>query len=180
MGRPALPVVERGLGAGIQLPPDKYNMPIEDLNLSVRAYNCLRRSGLMTSARCSRRARKSCWRCATSAASPTTSCARSSTRWASCLLDHGDDEHYEAAPLDEDEMPTMPRTLPTREPRPSWNRLPQPTSQRPVSNPLPSAAGSRGRRLRRPQSPRGEGDEDIEDWKRKLLQLTGEGDEGQE
>ena len=48
MGRPAMPTVERGLGAGRQLPPDKYNMPIEDLNLSMRAYNCLRRSGLMT------------------------------------------------------------------------------------------------------------------------------------
>ena len=48
MGRPALPVVERGLGAGRQLAPDKYNMPIEDLNLSMRAYNCLRRSGLIT------------------------------------------------------------------------------------------------------------------------------------
>ncbi len=48
MGRPTMPTVERGLGAGIQLPPDKYNMPIEDLNLSMRAYNCLRRSGLMT------------------------------------------------------------------------------------------------------------------------------------
>ena len=48
MGRPAMPTVERGLGAGIQLPPDRYNMPIEDLNLSMRAYNCLRRSGLMT------------------------------------------------------------------------------------------------------------------------------------
>jgi len=48
MGRPTLPVVERGLGAGIQLTPDKYNMAIEDLNLSMRAYNCLRRSGLVT------------------------------------------------------------------------------------------------------------------------------------
>jgi len=48
MGRPTLPTVERGLGAGIQLTPDKYNMAIEDLNLSMRAYNCLRRSGLVT------------------------------------------------------------------------------------------------------------------------------------
>ena len=40
--------MERGLGAGIQLTPDKYNMAIEDLNLSMRAYNCLRRSGLVT------------------------------------------------------------------------------------------------------------------------------------
>jgi DNA-directed RNA polymerase subunit alpha len=48
MGQPPLPVVERGLGAGVVLTPEKYNMPIEDLNLSMRAYNCLRRSGLMT------------------------------------------------------------------------------------------------------------------------------------
>ncbi len=28
--------------------PNVYNMPIEDLNLSMRGYNCLRRSGLLT------------------------------------------------------------------------------------------------------------------------------------
>jgi DNA-directed RNA polymerase subunit alpha len=48
LGKPLPPTVERGLAAGTSLPPDKYNMPIEDLNLSVRAYNCLKRSGLMT------------------------------------------------------------------------------------------------------------------------------------
>ncbi|MBI1886140.1 MAG: DNA-directed RNA polymerase subunit alpha [Chloroflexi bacterium] len=48
MGRPALPVVERGLGQGKVLTPQEFGMPIEDLNLSMRAYNCLRRSGLMT------------------------------------------------------------------------------------------------------------------------------------
>jgi len=48
MGRPALPMVERGLGAGVVLTPDKYHTPIEDLQLSMRAFNCLRRSGLMT------------------------------------------------------------------------------------------------------------------------------------
>jgi DNA-directed RNA polymerase subunit alpha len=48
LGKPLPPTVERGLAAGSTLPPDKYNMPIEELNLSVRAYNCLKRSGLMT------------------------------------------------------------------------------------------------------------------------------------
>ncbi len=48
LGKPLPPTVDRGLGVGTSLPPDKYNMPIEDLNLSVRAYNCLKRSGLMT------------------------------------------------------------------------------------------------------------------------------------
>jgi DNA-directed RNA polymerase subunit alpha len=48
LGKPAPPMVERGLGAGSILTPERYNTPIEDLTLSVRAYNCLKRSGLMT------------------------------------------------------------------------------------------------------------------------------------
>ncbi len=48
LGKPQPPLVERGLGVGTALAPDKYNTPIEELNLSVRAYNCLKRSGLMT------------------------------------------------------------------------------------------------------------------------------------
>ncbi len=48
LGRPVAAIAERGLGSASLLPPDRYNTPIEDLNLSVRAYNCLKRSGLMT------------------------------------------------------------------------------------------------------------------------------------
>ena len=48
LGKPAPPVVERGLGAGTVLTPARYNTQIEDLQLSVRAYNCLKRTGLMT------------------------------------------------------------------------------------------------------------------------------------
>ncbi|MBI4570375.1 MAG: hypothetical protein HY723_00360 [Chloroflexi bacterium] len=48
LGKPEPSVVEHGVGRGLALPADKYNTPIEDLNLSVRAYNCLKRSGLMT------------------------------------------------------------------------------------------------------------------------------------
>ncbi len=56
MGRPEIPAyiggpVSRPSGSGTAgsfLPPDRYNTPIEDLALSVRAYNCLKRSGLMT------------------------------------------------------------------------------------------------------------------------------------
>lgn len=48
LGKPEPPVVERGLGVGQALEPDRYNTPIEDLGLSVRAFNCLKRSGLMT------------------------------------------------------------------------------------------------------------------------------------
>ncbi len=48
IGRTAASPVDRGLGSTLALPPDRYNMPIEDLNLSVRAHNCLKRAGLMT------------------------------------------------------------------------------------------------------------------------------------
>lgn len=51
MGRPE-PMMSGGGGSmsitGMLMPPDRYNTPIEDLSLSVRAYNCLKRSGLMT------------------------------------------------------------------------------------------------------------------------------------
>ncbi len=55
MGRPEI-AVSHGLGpsvgstsvGGLLMAPDRYNTPIEDLALSVRAYNCLKRSGLMT------------------------------------------------------------------------------------------------------------------------------------
>jgi DNA-directed RNA polymerase subunit alpha len=48
VGKPEVPVVKRGLGVGVALSPETYNMPVEELQLSMRAYNCLRRSGLMT------------------------------------------------------------------------------------------------------------------------------------
>ncbi|MCC7363663.1 MAG: DNA-directed RNA polymerase subunit alpha [Dehalococcoidia bacterium] len=50
MGRPDVPVLPSGgpTATGLMMPPDRYNTPIEDLQLSVRAYNCLKRSGLMT------------------------------------------------------------------------------------------------------------------------------------
>jgi DNA-directed RNA polymerase subunit alpha len=55
MGRPDIPVshgITPSFGpssaSGLLMAPDRYNTPIEDLTLSVRAYNCLKRSGLMT------------------------------------------------------------------------------------------------------------------------------------
>ncbi|HXG42737.1 MAG TPA: DNA-directed RNA polymerase subunit alpha [Dehalococcoidia bacterium] len=48
MGRAAAPVLTRGIGAGLLVSEDQYNMPIDDLDLSMRTYNCLRRSGITT------------------------------------------------------------------------------------------------------------------------------------
>ena len=42
------PAAEPQPGEALGLTPERYNTSIEDLSLSVRAYNCLKRSGLMT------------------------------------------------------------------------------------------------------------------------------------
>lgn len=47
-GMPSIGVGQATGSAGLLMPADRYNTPIEDLTLSVRAYNCLKRSGLMT------------------------------------------------------------------------------------------------------------------------------------
>jgi hypothetical protein len=95
-------------------------------------------------------------------------------------LDHGDEEHYEAAPLDEDEVPTMPRTLPSREPEAALEPPPETDIAAPGIEPTPVGRRKSRAKDKAPPEPSGDGEEDIEDWKRKLLQLTGEGDEGQE
>lgn len=41
-----LPPAERPLTSGIEIPTSIYNTPIEELDLSVRAYNCLKRSNI--------------------------------------------------------------------------------------------------------------------------------------
>ena len=53
MGRPDVSYGGAMIGSPVSaatlgMAPDRYNTPIEDLQLSVRAYNCLKRSGLMT------------------------------------------------------------------------------------------------------------------------------------
>lgn len=57
LGRPAVPfgitggsaaALGTGMGHAGPIPADRYSTAIEDLQLSVRAYNCLKRSGLMT------------------------------------------------------------------------------------------------------------------------------------
>ncbi len=49
MGAPGVPVAAPPAPAtNLPISPERYHTPIEALQLSVRAYNCLRRSGLMT------------------------------------------------------------------------------------------------------------------------------------
>jgi len=48
VGLAAVQAGSPGSTVGRILSPERYNTPIEELQLSVRAYNCLKRSGLMT------------------------------------------------------------------------------------------------------------------------------------
>lgn len=149
MGRPALPVVERGLGAGVTLTPDKFNMPIEDLNLTMRAYNCLRRSGLMTVGQVLEKSEEELL--------ALRNFGRKSYDELRVRLDElgllstdagGEEDLPEAAPLGDEDVPMRPTTAEAGE--------------------EPAAAGEK--------SDQGAGDEledDMEDWKRKLQELTG-------
>lgn len=149
MGRPALPVVERGLGAGIVLTPDKYNMPIEDLNLTMRAYNCLRRSGLMTVGQVLEKSEEELLALRNFGRKSYDELRARLDEMGLLSLDAGggEDELPEAAPLGDEDVP-----------------VPAKSAEEPAAD-----------------EGEGEGeDEDMEDWKKKLQQLTGESEAGGE
>lgn len=177
MGRPALPVVERGLGAGKQLTPDKYSMPIEDLNLSMRAYNCLRRSGLITIGQVLEKSEEELLALRNFGRKSYDELRDKLDELGILGKDGGEEELREAAPLEEDEEPIIPRRPPEPE---AELEMPVDTPPEPPSiEPAPVGRKKSKPKEKAPAEPAAEGDEeDIEDWKRKLLELTGE--EGQE
>lgn len=169
MGQPPLPVVERGLGAGVTLTPEKYNLPIEDLNLSMRAYNCLRRSGLMTLGQVLEKSEEELL--------SLRNFGRKSYDELKDKLDEmgllpGEQEEVgEAPPLDDEEGP-MPRATATAEPEaPSA----EPAEAETAEEEKPAAKGAKAEKAEA-EEPAAEGQEGVPDWKRKLMELTGEGE----
>jgi DNA-directed RNA polymerase subunit alpha len=179
MGRPALPVVERGLGAGKQLTPDRYSMPIEDLNLSMRAYNCLRRSGLITIGQVLEKSEEELLALRNFGRKSYDELRDKLDELGILGKDGGEEELREAAPLEEDEEPIIPRRPP--EPEAELEMAVETPPEPPSIEPAPTGRRKSKAKEKAPAEPAAEGDEeDIEDWKRKLLELTGEGEEGQE
>lgn len=178
MGRPAMPMVERGLGAGIQLSPEKYNMAIEDLNLSMRAYNCLRRSGLMTIGQVLEKSEEELL--------ALRNFGRKSYDELRERLDElgllpagdgSDEEILDALPLDAEERPIGARAEPPQEPAPVAAAEPEAEL---VSDTEPAPVGRRAKKGKAKAEPaEGDGgDEEMPEWKRKLLELTdGEGED---
>lgn len=150
MGRPALPVVERGLGAGVVLTPDKFNMPIEDLNLTMRAYNCLRRSGLMTVGQVLEKSEEELLALRNFGRKSYDELRARLDELGLLSLDAGAEEELPAAaPLGDEDVPMRPKAA--EEPAPAEE--PEPTAE--AEEPA-------------------EGEDEMEDWKKKLQQLTGE------
>jgi DNA-directed RNA polymerase subunit alpha len=184
MGRPALPVVERGLGAGIQLTPDKYQMPIEDLNLSMRAYNCLRRSGLITIGQVLEKSEEELLALRNFGRKSYDELREKLDELDLLPADRGEieEELLEAPPLDEEETPIMPTRLPEVEEEPEAEAEAEEAPPAPAIEPAP-VGRKKAPKAKAKAAPaastdeEGGGEEDIEDWKRKLLELTGEGEE---
>jgi len=175
MGRPALPIVERGLGAGIQLTPDKYAMPIEDLNLSMRAYNCLRRSGLITIGQVLEKSEEELLALRNFGRKSYDELRDKLDELGLLPADRGEEELFEAPPLSDEETPIVPARPPEIEPEPEPEAeievaAPPSIEPAPVGRKKPAKAKERTA----PAATDEESEQEIEDWKRKLLELTGE------
>ena len=177
MGRPALPVVERGLGAGVVLTPDRYNMQIEDLNLSMRAYNCLRRSGLMTVGQVLEKSEEELLALRNFGRKSYDELRVRLDEMSLLAADRGElPELPEAAPLDEEEAPLSARRV-AAEPE-EETAAPEPAlAEAPAEEPAPPAKApkqSRAKAKAAAAAAEGGEEEEIPEWKRKLMALTAE------
>lgn len=171
MGRPAVPVVERGLGAGVQLTPDKYNMPIEDLNLSMRAYNCLRRSGLMTVGQVLEKSEDELLALRNFGRKSYDELRERLDEMGLLPLDRGEEVLAEAPPLGDEEAPLVAR-------RAEEPVVPEPKAQAPqaAATAVAKTPKAKAKAPAAPAAPEGE-EEEMPEWKRTLLALTSESEQ---
>ncbi len=172
MGRPALPVVERGLGAGVMLTPDKYNMPIEDLNLSMRAYNCLRRSGLMTVGQVLEKSEEELLALRNFGRKSYDELREKLDELGLLSADRAEDEIMDALPLGDEEAPaSVQRPAPEAA---AEAPAPMKDVDLPSIEPAPVGRAKKAKsKNAAAATAESEGeDEEIPDWKRKLLELT--------
>ncbi len=166
MGRPAMPTVERGLGAGRQLAPDKYNMAIEDLNLSMRAYNCLRRSGLMTVGQVLEKSEEELL--------ALRNFGRKSYDELRERLDEMNLLPMDAGRTSEDEGADLSPALPLDDDERPIGRRSAAVADDQAASIEPRPIGRKTRAKAASSETETEGEEEIPDWKRALKQLTEE------
>ncbi len=171
MGQPPLPVVERGLGAGVVLTPEKFNMPIEDLNLSMRAYNCLRRSGLMTVGQVLENSEEELLSLRNFGRKSYDE-LKDKLNEMELLPVEQPEEVMEAPPLEEGEGPILaPRpTEAVAEAAPAGTEA---VEDVPEVAETPAKKGAKAAKAE-PATEADADDEEIPEWKRKLMEITGE------
>lgn len=165
MGQPPLPVVERGLGAGVVLTPERYNMPIEDLALSMRAYNCLRRSGLMAVGHVLEKSEEELLSLRNFGRKSYDE-LKDKLNELGLLPVERPAEVMEAPPLEEGESPILARPAIGEVEAPAPGEEPQPAEEAAV----PAAKAAKGKKAE-PAPASGE-DEEIPEWKRRLMEIT--------
>lgn len=177
MGQPPLPVVERGLGAGVVLTPEKFNMPIEDLNLSMRAYNCLRRSGLMTVGQVLENSEEELLSLRNFGRKSYDE-LKDKLNEMELLPVEEPEEVMEAPPLEEGEGPILaPRpTEAAAEAAPVVTEAPEAVEEAPEVAETPAKKRAKAAKAEPVAEPAAEAeseDEEIPEWKRKLMEITG-------
>jgi DNA-directed RNA polymerase subunit alpha len=177
MGQPPLPVVERGLGAGVVLTPERFNMAIEDLNLSMRAYNCLRRSGLMTVGQVLEKSEEELLSLRNFGRKSYDELKEKLDEMGLLPAERLEDV-MEAPPLDEGDVPAMAQRAAIEEPpaAPEIGIAEPEAEPEPVEAPAAPPAKKARARKAEPAEEAAEGEDEVPDWKKKLMELTG--DEG--
>jgi DNA-directed RNA polymerase subunit alpha len=146
----------------------------------MRAYNCLRRSGLITIGQVLEKSEEELLALRNFGRKSYDE-LRDKLDEMNILSREGDEEeHFDAPPLSDDETPVIPRRQPEAELEPEAEPAIEPEIEAPSIEPAPvGRRKSKAAKEKAPAEPEGESDEEIEDWKRKLLQLTGEGEEAE-
>jgi len=155
-------------------------MPIEDLNLSMREYICLRRSGLITIGQVLEKSEEELLALRNFGRKSYDELREKLEELDLLPADRGEGEEelFEAAPLDEEETPIMPRRLSEPEAEPEVEaEAEEPPAPAVEPAPVGRKKAPMGKAKAAPAASAEEEGEDIEDWKRKLLELTGESEE---
>ncbi len=151
-------------------------MPIEDLNLSMRAYNCLRRSGLMIVGNVLEKSEEELL-------SLRNFGRKSYDELKDKLNELGlipveqPEEVMEAPPLEEGEGPILAQPPSVEEPEavaaveeapPEPEKAEAPAAKAKAAKKAEPAAAAKK------AEPEAEGDDEVPEWKRKLMEITGE------
>src|SRR3972149_5708038 len=170
MGQPPLPVVERGLGAGVVLTPEKFNMPIEDLNLSMRAYNCLRRSGLMAMGQVLEKSEEELLSLRNFGRKSYDELREKLNEMGLLAADRPEDV-MEAPPIEEGESPIIAQRPAVEE---AAAPKPPPAEEEVAVAAEAAAPPAKRSRAKKAAAAAEEGDEEVPEWQRKLKELIQE------